>query len=110
MAIKHVSLSSMPRDSMGNCFTTHASIVAVCSLDRFKKLFDRDLTDKKRKYPTIYTDRVHSEPQLNHSVLYSLDMQWNLQPIYKKHEWFLVIRHNMQQPGSLFFNHRLRTF
>jgi len=48
VAIKHVSLSSMPKDSMGICFTTHASMVAVYSLDSFKKFFNRDLMDQKK--------------------------------------------------------------
>jgi len=58
VAIKHVSLSSMPMGSMSICFTTHASMVAVCSLGSFKKLLKRDFKDKKRKYPTIYTEFI----------------------------------------------------
>jgi hypothetical protein len=45
--MKHVSLSSMPMGSMGICFTTHASMVAVCSLGSFKKILNRDFKDKK---------------------------------------------------------------
>jgi hypothetical protein len=47
--MKHVSLSSTPRDSMGICFTTHASMVAVYSLDSFKKFFNRDLMEREKK-------------------------------------------------------------
>ena len=62
MAIKHVSLSRMPRDNMGICFTTHASMVAVYSLDSFKKFFNRDLMEPKKKGHTQQLTQIEFIP------------------------------------------------
>jgi hypothetical protein len=87
MTINNVSLSSMPRFSMGICFTTHASVATVRQISEF---FITDLMDTRRKYLTLYTNRVYLEPLLNHSVLRSLKLRLNLQPICNRQEWFLL--------------------